>query len=928
MNRVRFIQNCGYLKSALSVALIVGLGLVHTGCSPTFWADQANADSYEILAEKADDPAWELPRYDVEPDPRSRFYDPYDPNHEPLPPDDPAANVYMHWLQCKKGYKSWHKFGRALSIENPDWLVQYGISPELSAEMAAAGNSLPGAELPALEEVTLQEAIEIANINSREYQFQIEQLFLVALDLTFGRFQFDVKYLGVGGQNPQVDLNRRRLSNGTQELDLSSRIGVNQVLPSGAQWAVELANNTLWLFSGSNSTSSVSVLSYSLVQPLLLGAGRKVVLNNLTQAERDVLYQTRILARFRKIFFTDTVGGGDGFLQLLQQLQVIYNERGNIKRLERQVEILRATSSQKIKLQQERLEELPDNWVIPPALADKMEYDDESRMLSWRGEMSNEQEKMALAMSDADAYQATINELISRIRTEVVTLDVAQLETQLAQSVNRLRSLERQFQDSLGSFKIFMGLPPDMPMSIDESLLEPFQLIDPLLPEIEQEIYNYVEVWAQVYVEDWEDPDLVPPTIAEMRKVVDGLEVLIKRLQTDALRTLDQDIKNIEELLGQNVEGVSDDVLALRKRRFSTDEDRELVRKSTADDIRLYSGVRKEINELQSRLDGLRGFLSEDNLTNDQKKKIILEMAELREDMLRISQGMQVIEIGLRVELITLEPFTMDIAEAVRIGLDNRLDLMNERAYVMDARRLMEVRSNELEAVLNVVVEGDVSTPSGRNRPLDFRGSQASLRAGVEFTAPLSLVQQRNAYRESQINYQRQRRAFMQAQDDAKFSIRRSWRQLNVLRQNFETSRLQIRLAALQYDSAVEATSDPAQSVRNPGLNLLNALSSVLQAQNGLISNWVNYEQNRLNIYRDMGIMEIDANGIWEDDFYQHRAGTIRPTNEHRQSPPPAPESTESTGVTATEDIQPVVFRSAAELNALSTETEEPAPTP
>ncbi len=153
-------------------------------------------------------------------------------------------------------------------------------------------------------------------------------------------------------------------------------------------------------------------------------------------------------------------------------------------------------------------------------------------------------------------------------------------------------------------------------------------------------------------------------------------------------------------------------------------------------------------------------------------------------------------------------------------------------------------------------------------------------------------------------------------------------RQLNVLRQNFETSRLQIRLAALQYDSAVEATSDPAQSVRNPGLNLLNALSSVLQAQNGLISNWVNYEQNRLNIYRDMGIMEIDANGIWEDDFYQHRAGTIRPTNEHRQSPPPAPESTESTGVTATEDIQPVVFRSAAELNALSTETEEPAPTP
>ena len=280
------------------------------------------------------------------------------------------------------------------------------------------------------------------------------------------------------------------------------------------------------------------------------------------------------------------------------------------------------------------------------------------------------------------------------------------------------------------------------------------------------------------------------------------------------------------------------------------------------------------------------------------------------------------IEIGLRVELITLEPFTMDSTEAVRLGIENRLDLMNQRGFVMDARRLMEVRSNSLEAVLNVVVDGDISTPLGKNKPLDFRGSQAGLRAGVEFTAPLSLIQERNAYRESQIEYQRQRRTFMEAQDDVTFEIRQSWRELNVLRQNFETSRVQIRLAALQYDSAVEATSDPAQAGRNQGLNLLNALSSVLEAQNSLISNWVNYEQNRLNIYRDMGIMEIDENGIWKDDFYQHRAGRSRPTNEHRQSTP----GTTETRVTAAEDIQPVVFRPAAELNALTETEEEQAP--
>lgn len=919
MRRAKLIPCSRQLKTCIMAALLGSLTVVHSGCSPTFWFDQANEDTYEILAENANDPAWHVPRFDVEPDPRSRFYDPYNPNHEPLPPDDPAANVYMHWLECKKGYKSWHKFGRALSIENPDWLVQYGISPELSAEIAASGDALEGVELPSLDDLTLAETIDIANINSREYQFQIENLFLAALDLTFGRFQFDVRYLGVGGQNPQVELNRRRLQNGTQELDLASRVGVNQVLPSGAQWAVELANNTLWLFSGSNQTNSVSLLSYSLVQPLLRGAGRKVVLNNLTQDERNVLYQTRTLARFRKEFFTDNVAGGNGFLQLLQQIQVIENERGNIQRLERQVEILRALSSQKPKVQSEKLDELPPNWIIPPALVDKLEFDDESRMLSWNGEMTEEQEKLFLAMSEADSFQQTANELVSRIRTEVVTLDVAQLETRLAQSINRLRTFERQYQDSLGSFKLFLGLPPNMPMTIDDSLLRPFELIDPLLPQIEQEIYDYVEVWAKVYVENWEDPNLVPPTKAELLEVVEGLQQLLAKLRTDALETLEQDIKNVELLLGDSNEGVTEELLALRQRRFQSDEDRERVRKSTQNDIRLYTSLRKEMQNIESRLAGLKSFLSEDELSNEQKKRIILEMANLREDMLRTSQGMQVIEIGLRVELITLEPFTMDIGEVVRIGLDNRLDLMNQRGFVMDARRLMEVRSNSLEAVLNVVVDGDVSTPAGRNKPLDFRGSQAGFRAGVEFTAPLSLVQERNAYRESQIEYQRQRRDFMAAEDSVKFEVRQSWRQLAVLRQNFETSRVQIRLAALQYDNAVEATSDPAQAGRNQGLNLLNALNAVLDAQNSLISNWVNYEQNRLNIYLDMGIMEIDENGIWKDDFYQHRAGRIRPTNEHRQ---PTPEATE-TGIPAEEVIRPVVFRPAAELNALSEETGE-----
>ncbi len=55
------------------------------GCSRQFWRRQADMDVYDAEAEKLMDSRWALPRVDVTPDPRSRFFDPYDPDKPPLP---------------------------------------------------------------------------------------------------------------------------------------------------------------------------------------------------------------------------------------------------------------------------------------------------------------------------------------------------------------------------------------------------------------------------------------------------------------------------------------------------------------------------------------------------------------------------------------------------------------------------------------------------------------------------------------------------------------------------------------------------------------------------------------------------------------------------------------------------------------------------
>ena len=122
------------------------------------------------------------------------------------------------------------------------------------------------------------------------------------------RFQFQVRYLGIGGRKPTADGTFQSIPQGQNSITTNKRFGISRLLPAGGQMAVELANNTVWLFAGPNQTNTASTLSYSLVQPLLLGAGRKVVLEGLTQGERNTLYATRDLARFRKTFFSGVVG--------------------------------------------------------------------------------------------------------------------------------------------------------------------------------------------------------------------------------------------------------------------------------------------------------------------------------------------------------------------------------------------------------------------------------------------------------------------------------------------------------------------------------------------------------------------------------------------------------------------------------------------
>ncbi|HLJ10511.1 MAG TPA: hypothetical protein VKU82_04945, partial [Planctomycetaceae bacterium] len=75
------------MKTGLRFGLLALLCLAATGCTRKYWRKQADDLTYNLIRDKQNDPRWATERVMVETDPRSRFYEAFDPDWEPLPPD-------------------------------------------------------------------------------------------------------------------------------------------------------------------------------------------------------------------------------------------------------------------------------------------------------------------------------------------------------------------------------------------------------------------------------------------------------------------------------------------------------------------------------------------------------------------------------------------------------------------------------------------------------------------------------------------------------------------------------------------------------------------------------------------------------------------------------------------------------------------------
>lgn len=171
----------------------------------------------------------------------------------------------------------------------------------------------------------LAQALEIAAANSREYQSQKESLYLSALDLTLERWDFAVQKGGtlsaaLGGTDAEAEL-----AAGGAGFSLSKLFG------SGAVLVGDIGLNVSRSLLTGDGWNAVSDVGLSFTQPLLAGAGEAIVLEPLTQAERDLVYSVREFERFRRTFAFDVASR---FYRLLQTLDQVRNQAENVRNLE------------------------------------------------------------------------------------------------------------------------------------------------------------------------------------------------------------------------------------------------------------------------------------------------------------------------------------------------------------------------------------------------------------------------------------------------------------------------------------------------------------------------------------------------------------------------------------------------------------------
>lgn len=212
----------------------------------------------------------------------------------------------------------------------------------------------------------------------------------------------------------------------------------------------------------------------------------------------------------------------------------------------------------------------------------------------------------------------------------------------------------------------------------------------------------------------------------------------------------------------------------------------------------------------------------------------------------------------IRLRKTGLVELKNDLESSQDLALKQRLDLMTARDNAEDEFRRIDVVQNSLLPALNARFDYRIAD-SGNNQPLDFRKRDRIYSSELDLELPLDRLNERNAYRNQLIAYQQARRAADQSRDQVVVDVRSAYQQVQEARTSYDIQVRSRDLAAERMESVrmlLEAGREGI-TVRDQ----LDANQSLLQAENSLTRQLVNYMIARLNFYNATESLDVDDRG-------------------------------------------------------------------
>jgi outer membrane protein TolC len=177
-------------------------------------------------------------------------------------------------------------------------------------------------------ELSFIQALQVGAVNSPEYQSKKEEVFKSALSLDLARNEFGFIFRGEG--ETSITENKSGSGDTVKGVEHSGSLSLEKTLKNGAKLVTSIAVDLVKLLTQGRTSSFGITGDASITIPLLRGAGRHIVTEPLTQAERNVVYAIYEFEKYKQTFAVEIARS---YLNVLRQLDQVDNNAEVYKNL-------------------------------------------------------------------------------------------------------------------------------------------------------------------------------------------------------------------------------------------------------------------------------------------------------------------------------------------------------------------------------------------------------------------------------------------------------------------------------------------------------------------------------------------------------------------------------------------------------------------